>query len=282
MRSTSPSDLNDEAEQEHSWNAVAAGCETWHEVFESGAGEVTRHLVEFARVRQGRRVVDLATGVGEPALAAATIVGSTGRVVAVDIAASMLDCARTRAAALQLSWVEFIHADVNALRLPEGVFDAALCRFGLMYFGQPIATLRRIRHLLVPGGRIALAVWGSPPRSPFASLVPRVLHRYVKDQALPDLFAFAEPARLRSALSSAGFAEVASVTLARTFQFASPGHFVRFEQMTNALLLRAVSALSIEQQNDIWHTLEESAEQYTAHDGTIHLPAECLCVTGRR
>src|SRR5271166_1589421 len=86
-----------------SWDAAAAGWEKWWPLFENCAQPVSTRLVELARIKAGDRVLDIATGTGEPAVTAARKVGANGRVIGVDHSAGMLDVARRRAASLGLS-----------------------------------------------------------------------------------------------------------------------------------------------------------------------------------
>jgi ubiquinone/menaquinone biosynthesis C-methylase UbiE len=81
-------------------------------------GPLSERLLELAEVGPGDRVLDIATGIGEPAVTTARRVGPEGRVLATDIAPGMLEIGRERAAELGLDNVEFWEADAEALELP--------------------------------------------------------------------------------------------------------------------------------------------------------------------
>src|ERR1700722_11062341 len=98
-------------EQRRDWDAAAAGWKKWWPVFERSAQQVSDRLVELAGVGPGARVLDIATGNGEPALSVARRVGPGGRVIATDQSAGMLAIARERAAALGVANVEFREVD---------------------------------------------------------------------------------------------------------------------------------------------------------------------------
>src|SRR5262249_2221359 len=89
-------------EQRLSWDESAAGRKKWWPNFEQAAQGVNARLVELARLKAGDRVLDIATGNGEPAVTAARMVGAGGWVVAVDQSPGMLAIGRERAAALGL------------------------------------------------------------------------------------------------------------------------------------------------------------------------------------
>ena len=71
--------------QRQSWDSVASGWQKWWKTIEISAQKVSNRLVEFAEIRAGQRVLDIATGIGEPAITAAKIVGKKGHVTATDI-----------------------------------------------------------------------------------------------------------------------------------------------------------------------------------------------------
>ncbi len=79
------------------WDAVASGWKQWWKTIEQGAQPVSDRLVALAKIQPGHWVLDVATGIGEPAITAARIVGPTGRVVGIDQAPRMLAIARERA-----------------------------------------------------------------------------------------------------------------------------------------------------------------------------------------
>ncbi|MBO0684060.1 MAG: class I SAM-dependent methyltransferase, partial [Candidatus Dormibacteraeota bacterium] len=162
--------------QRSRWNAASEGWRAWSGLFERGAASVTAKLLELGEVGPGRRVLDVATGQGEPALTAARLVAPGGHVVGVDISPGMLAVARERAAGLPN--VEFVEADLESLDRPAGSFDVVLSRFGLMLAVDHVASFKLLARLLVPGGVLAAAVWGPPSNSLFGA-GPAALSQYL-------------------------------------------------------------------------------------------------------
>ena len=107
--------------QRQEWDAVATGWRKWWEIIEGGARQVSDRMLELAEIQTGQRVLDVATGIGEPAVSAARKVGPTGHVVATDQSPQMLEIARERAASLGLQNMEFKVTDAEALELPGEV-----------------------------------------------------------------------------------------------------------------------------------------------------------------
>ena len=153
--------------QRQSWDSVAKGWEKWWKVIEEHGQVVSDKLIELAGVRQGSKVLDVATGIGEPAVTAARIVGPSGKVTAIDLSPGMLAIARQRAKDLGLAnIIEFQESDAESLKLPPSSVDAVTCRFGLMFMPNVVTALKAMLDTLTQNGRIAAAVWSSVDKVP--------------------------------------------------------------------------------------------------------------------
>lgn len=117
--------------------------------------------VRRAQVKPGDRVLDCATGTGDLALAFARAVGPTGRVVATDFCAAMLERAPAKAARAGLS-ITFEEADALALPYPADAFDVASMAFGIRNVDDPRRCLRELARVVRPGGRVAVLEFGQP------------------------------------------------------------------------------------------------------------------------
>lgn len=116
---------------------VAEGWLKWWKTFEQHAQTVNERLVELAEIKQGDKVLDIATGIGEPAITAARKVGITGHVLATDISPQMLKIAKQRSISFGLQdIVEFKEIDAERIDinlqslLQLSSFNAVLCRWG--------------------------------------------------------------------------------------------------------------------------------------------------------
>jgi ubiquinone/menaquinone biosynthesis C-methylase UbiE len=88
-----------EAERQ-SWNSVANNWQKWWKTIEKGAEKGSRRLIELAEIKPGSRVLDIATGIGEPAITAANEVGNTGHVLVTNTSPQMQSVAKHRAISL--------------------------------------------------------------------------------------------------------------------------------------------------------------------------------------
>jgi SAM-dependent methyltransferase len=127
---------------------------------------VTAVLLGHARLRPGDKVLDIGTGGGVAALAAARVVGD-GALVGADISAPLVELARGRAEQQAASNVSFVVADVQSDTVAGGPFDAAISQFGVMFFDEPETAFANIRRQVRTGGRLAFACWQAPELNPW-------------------------------------------------------------------------------------------------------------------
>jgi len=213
MLMTSSPDKSELKERERkTWAAVAAGWRRRDELLTRGAAPVTERMLKLAGIRPGHQVLDIASGLGEPAITAAGIVGDAGRVIGTDLVEDMVRFAGEKAARAGLANIEFHCIDGEALDFAPATFDAATLRWGLMFMPEPELCLRKVHGMLKDGGRIALACWAAPEYNPFVGLMIKVLSAYMElpqpSPGAPGIFAFADPERLREVITSAGFGDV--------------------------------------------------------------------------
>ncbi len=274
------------ASQRQDWSNVAAGWRQWWKSMESAAQVVSDRLVELAEVQPGQRVLDIATGIGEPAVTAARRVGPTGRVVAIDQAPQMLAIARERAAELGLPNMDFLEVDAEALDFPARSFDAVLSRWGLMFLPNLQGALARIHRVLAPGGRLAAAVWGPPPNVPLISVAMGTVREQVQaappPPGVPGPFSLADAPILEQALSEIGFDDVRSERLTVTFEWASAEDYTRFQQAIAAPIIAMVEAQPVERRAGIWQAVTDAARQRADADGRVRMANEVFCVIGHR
>src|SRR6478672_10091809 len=115
---------------------------------------ITERFFRDAGIVAGQRVLDLGSGMGDVAMAAARVVGPSGEVVGLERDAKSIARARARVAAAGFRNVRFTQADLNDVPRDEP-FDAAVGRFILMFLPDPLSVLRSVERLLVPGGVVA-------------------------------------------------------------------------------------------------------------------------------
>lgn len=272
--------------QRQVWDSAAHGWQTWWETFERGAQKLSDRMVELAQIKSGHRVLDLATGIGEPAVTAARHVRPAGSVLAADISAQMLRIARSRAASLGLQDImEFKEGDVETLDLQGSTFDAVLSRWGLMFLPNLVATLKSMREVLVPDGIISAAVWSAPSKVPLLDTAFSTVRRYVgvtPASNIPGPFSLADADALQHSFIQAGFRDVYIERFTVTFSFDSPESYTRFQQAIAAPIHAMISHQAEEKKKEIWQAITQAVRQYAGSDNTVNLNNEVICVTARR
>ncbi len=175
---TNPQSDQIKQSQRQSWDDVALGWQKWWRIFENGAQTVSDKLIELADIKPNSKVLDIATGIGEPAITAANRVGNSGYVLATDLSPQMLSIAKERAKSRSLdNRMEFREGDAETIALQPSTFDSALCRWGLMFLPNIEAGLSNTYKSLVDGGRFAAAVWSTPDKVPQLSIPMNISRR---------------------------------------------------------------------------------------------------------
>jgi ubiquinone/menaquinone biosynthesis C-methylase UbiE len=129
---------------------------------------ITRQYLIEAGIAPGMRVLDVGSGVGDVAFLAADLVGPSGEVVGVDRSPGALAFARSRGKERSLANVTFRENELSAMAFDQ-LFDAAIGRYVLCFQPDPAALLRKISHLVRPGG---IVLFHEPDRKQMRSYPP--------------------------------------------------------------------------------------------------------------
>lgn len=132
-------------------------------------------IVEVAGVQPGDRVLDVAAGDGNVAVAAARR-GAT--VTAVDLSPQQVEAGRARTAAAKLA-VEWLVGDAEALELPDASFDHVLSVFGVMYVPRPDVATAELFRVVARGGSVGVVAW---PPGGFNSRVYEAARPYLPEE----------------------------------------------------------------------------------------------------
>ena len=189
-------------------------------------GPVTEEFIAFAGIRKGWRVLDVATGPGLAARAAARKAGEAGSVLATDLAPGMIELAAARAPERRAAPIEWRVMDSQALDLPPASFDAAICQLGLMLFAQPDAALSGMARAVKPSAPVACLVQGRRSHMLFTALVMDAIVSRAPElrapKGAPTIFAFGPDGILEEAFTRAGLQEIVTKRLTGVFRFKSP------------------------------------------------------------
>lgn len=194
------------------WNE--AGGTRWSsraELTERVFAPLTAGLLARAAAGPGDRVVDIGCGCGGTSFAFARAVGPAGNVRGVDVSRPMLAVARDRAQREGVRNVSFVEADASTHPF-EPEFTLATSQFGVMFFADPGVAFANIRHAL-DGGRLTFMCWRPLRENAWQTVPSEAVDGLLPpskpaDPLGPGPFALADPERVRTLLTDAGFREI--------------------------------------------------------------------------
>ncbi|MBA2519416.1 MAG: methyltransferase domain-containing protein [Chloroflexia bacterium] len=227
-------------------------------------------LCEAGDLRAGQRVLDVATGSGNAALAAAR---RFGEVTGIDYVPALLDRARERAQAERLA-ATFAPGDAEALPYPDASFDVVLSVVGVMFAPNQEQAARELLRVCRPGGTIGLANW-TPDG--FVGTMLRTVGRYVPPPAgLQSPSRWGDEARLRELFGN-DIATLDIIQRGHNFRYRSPEHFVEFFFTHYGPTERAFAAIDAANQAQFTRDLTDIARRFNrAEDGSLVAPSDYL------
>lgn len=164
----------------------------------------------------GSKLLDIASGTGAVALAAAQAVGAHGRVTAIDLAEAMLDRLQAKISHFGIGNIDLHVMDASRLDFRRDYFDYTVCSFGLFFLPDMAAALREWARVLKPGGRLLFTAFG---KAAFQPMMDLLLARLRADGILSDTddaplaaTRLADPALCRELLAGAGLRQIEVAT----------------------------------------------------------------------
>jgi SAM-dependent methyltransferase len=268
------------------WRKMAPGWEDRREWIMGITGPVNAWLLEKANPQPGQAFLDIAAGTGDLGFLVAERVGGEGRVLSTDFAPEMVDLARRQGEARGLINVDYRVLDAERMDLDDDSVDGVVCRYGYMLMADPAAAMAETRRVLRQGGPLALAVWGTPDRNPWAAVPAMTLmqrgHIPPPEPGAPGIFALGEPNRISELLAGAGFGGPELLEdLALEFRWED------FDDLWDTLiritgpLSRAIEALPEDERQATRAAMEDNVASFRNEDGTYSAPASAWGVLTR-
>ena len=266
------------------WIDRAVAWRRWAEPWAAQTRAATSLIVDAARVTAGARVLDLASGPGEPALTLARLVGPHGHVVATDVAPSMVAACREQAVGCRLTNMTCRVADAQDLPFACSSFDAVTCRFGIAHVPDYPRALAEVRRVLKVGGRAAFVAWGPRAQNPHFTLVDEALAAYPAPSPAgsrgPGPFTFATKGALHRVLLAAGFRHVDEE--ARQITLSWPGSVDDYWQgrrEMSASTTALVGSLTVAERDRVGAAISARLRAYE-RDGRVDVPAVVIVAMG--
>ena len=265
--------------QREQWNKDAAAWRRWNPTLDDWYGEVTRQMLDLARIKPGQRILDVAAGAGEPSVSAAQRVGPSGYVLATDISEGIVELAHQVARERGFKQIETRAMDGEKLDLPDASFDAVLCRLGLMYMPHPVTALSEWRRALRVGGRVAVVVFSTPDRNAWGAPAISIIRRRAKlpppVPGQPGPFSLGAPGVLEGVFRQAGFANPEVRALPVPLRMPTAAEYIRFAQEAFGAFNAMMAHLSPQERESVWKEVEDSMRSFESPRG-FEVPGECL------
>jgi SAM-dependent methyltransferase len=273
------------AEQFHAWNGDDGNDWLVHaDRYDAASARYDPRLLTGAQITAADRVLDIGCGAGVSTRAAARA-AVDGSATGIDLSAPLLAEGRRRSEAAGLTNITFVQGDAQVHPFQPEAFDVAISRFGVMFFGDPVAAFANIGRALRPDGRLSLLAWQGLARNEWLRTVlePLAAGRVLPEPptGAPGPFGLADPDGVRRILTTAGFADVDLADTREPVWFGADADdayaFVRALGVTRALL----RGLDEPTRNGALEALRSRLGERDGPDGVL-LGAAAWLITARR
>ena len=207
VQNFNPENFNEE--QRARWNGTDGEFWTMNQDrLDRTLAPVTGPLIAFAAPRAGSTVIDAGCGCGATTIELARAVGPSGRVVGIDLSGPMLGLAGERLR--EFANATCLLGDAAELALGDLGAELIVSRFGVMFFGDPVAAFANLRTGLAAGGRLRFACWRPIHENPWLQIPLHAVYEHAPrlpkpEPEEPGPFSFADTARVTRILTTAGF-----------------------------------------------------------------------------
>jgi SAM-dependent methyltransferase len=193
-------------------------------IFADYATDIARRVAASSPVR----VLETAAGTGIVTRQLRDLLRTGSRLIATDLNGAMLDIAGTKFRPGEQ--VTFMAADATELPFSEGVFDAVVCQYGVMFFPDKPRSHREVHRVLAPNGRYVFNVWDSHAHNAFGRLAYETAARFYPDdppQFCQVPFGYHNIDAIKASLIDAGFTDIEATVVRLEKQVADPALFAR-------------------------------------------------------
>jgi len=248
-----------------------AGWEINVSEYEDAFARLTRQaigpLLDAVNLRQGVRLLDIATGPGYVATAAAA---RGARVVGIDFSGPMVARARELNPA-----IEFQEGDAEDLSFSDASFDAVVMNFGILHLARPERAMKQAARVLKPGGRFAFTAWAKPEEAVGFGMILNAIQSHgnleVQLPQGPPFFRFSDEAECDRTLREAGFLDVKVARVPQVWRFNRPDEPLEAFYNGGVRIKAILRAQSSEALEAIRMAVREAARKLT-RNGFIEIP----------
>ena len=264
--------------------SYAAAWHKWFDTIETGAKDLTNTIIDMGGLRGGHEVLDIGTGIGEPAISAALAQGDSGRITAIDRDPQMIEIAKRRASEKRVRSVRFVVDDIEAAELPSG-FDVILARWSLMFVADKKKLLRKLASVLKPEGKIVAGLWCEGDRVPALTFAEQVVYEHFgwpqAQRSARQAFALADQRKTAELFSEAGFACITSKPCKVTYEFETAAAYVQYRIDVADPVWETLSEHSEQTRLEAYEAVERALERFVTPTGRYRIPNEAYCLAAK-
>jgi ubiquinone/menaquinone biosynthesis C-methylase UbiE len=197
--------------QRESWNKFSPGWKKWDNLTMDFLEPMGKAIIDSIRPADNDRILDIASGTGEPGLTIASM-AKNGTVVLTDVSEKMLEVAKENADHRGIDNIEIVATDVSEMPFADESFDKISCRMGFMFFPDMQLAANEMARVLKKGGRIATSVWDGPQQNFWVTAIKDTIEANMQldppPPGSPGMFRCATPGLMKSIFEKAGFKNI--------------------------------------------------------------------------
>ncbi len=270
------------AEQAAYWNG--AGGKGWLasiERIERGIGDFSKAALKAANARPGEKVSDIGCGLGGPTRALAEAVGLGGHVLGIDISEELIASARSH----RVPNATFVLGNAATHPFEPASYDLVFSRFGVMFFGEPVAAFRNFQQALKPAGRLVFVCWRTTQENPWGLVPVRAAAPFLPPLPRPGpedpgQYSFGDRNRVERILKESGFGAISIQPLDRPVFMGQTIADILENAGRFGPLARAFAEATPEQIAKAKAAIAETLKPHETPDG-VRLPGACWLVTAK-
>ena len=192
--------------QRYGWDKASKYYETY---WQQQLSPAHTKLLSVLDIKAGIIVLDIACGSGQVTFPISKKIGDKGSIIATDISDRMVELGSKNAREKGCTNVTFMQMDAENLDFDDNNFDLVFTSLGLMYFPDPVKSLKEMFRVLKPGGQLGIAVWGNRKNCGWADVF-EIVDKRVVSEVCPMFFQYGNETLITKTLESLGFLNVQS------------------------------------------------------------------------
>ncbi len=269
-------------QQRNTWNRYSTGWKKWDDFIMDRMRPVAQTMIGMLDLKGDEHILDVASGTGEPGLTVSTLL-ARGKVTAIDLSEKMAAIANENAQRRGITNYHSQVCDASKMLFKDNSFDHIICRFGMMFFPDITGSLNEMVRVLKLGGRLVVAVWASPDKNPFLTIMGMTVAEKLAlpkpSPETPGIFRFAKPGLAAQMLSGAGLKDVTDSNVHGEMAYDSVEHYWQVSSDIAGPIMEALKNEPPEVVEAVRQAVQDKARNFIK-DGKMYSDWEAILATG--